>query len=34
MSGIETIVAVGILILIGAIIIMVVGALLFFSPQL
>ena len=32
MSGFETIVAVGVLILIGAIIIMVVGALLFFLP--
>ena len=32
MSGIETIVAVGILILIGVIIIMVFGALLFFLP--
>lgn len=32
MSGIETIVAVGVLILIGAIIIMVAGALLFFLP--
>ena len=32
MSGIETIVAVGVLLLIGIIIIMVVGALLFFLP--
>jgi hypothetical protein len=32
MSGIETIVALGILVLIGVIIIMVAGALLFFLP--
>ena len=32
MSGIETIVALGVLVLIGAIIIMVAGALLFFLP--
>jgi hypothetical protein len=32
MSGLETLVAVGILLLIGTIIIMVVGALLFFLP--
>jgi hypothetical protein len=32
MIGIETIVAVGVLLLIGVIIIMVVGALLFFLP--
>ncbi len=32
MSGIETIVALGVLVLIGVIIIMVAGALLFFLP--
>ncbi len=32
MSGIETIVSVGIIVLIGIIIIMVVGALIFFIP--
>jgi hypothetical protein len=32
MSGIETIIALGVLVLIGAIIIMVAGALLFFLP--